>query len=650
MQDQIQFIDKILLTGPADHIQLLEHIHNAEESDHGAAWLYVLEASRSSQYATTWREIFGRKHDAPAEPKSILELAIENLADGVSQSFQDEKHAAAVSVFARIIANCCADNDYNRRLTIHAGGIGILMKALSEGNDLNVLVPAIYNVCADIQDPAEHIRPQTSTPGEPINVTVAEERLATLDFASNNILSGLSTLLTSSIVQSAHGDTKEYLAELLELASKPVLALGPGSVEDGDPVLGRILARLHSSDAGVLLADYSVRCRISVSRIVLILLTLPAAKAMLATTGSIFYLGLMADEGTQPNDYYGEDEDEQKDNATTLQSLCKAILKIIYETCQMPQFTSPPKYGIARQSINFLYNQDPSNLRPYRHAIAFAMLYGFVDCDARANLLVTENANFLGGVLFWIRSNVKEVVYPALALATKLAVTWNLKQRFYEADAVMAVDHLLRDTNFGYDIPLTAVTFLELLMKSQPEHIRAMLLKSSETGRSVLQNIFTLFERGNEPICFEIGRLMIEIISTLAQSSLNEQRDKGISLDEFLVACNHECLAKILVWMGTKGLELDLVNAQRVWFALGLLSLTEQGKNITYLAIQDQDFSSRVQQEMSSLEDTPAKRNISYMIYRINGTTNLTNSNIAPDDLNDAVARMSIAENVDGAS
>jgi len=604
--------------------------------------LALLEASRSSQHAVTWREVFGQKQNAHPQPNSILELAIDNLTYEVFHPFQDGRHAAAVSVFVKIIANCCADNDYNRRLTIHAGGIGILMKVLSEGGDPNVLIPAIYNVCADIQDPAEYIRPHTSTAGESIKVTIAEECLATLESPANSVLSGLSILLTPCVVQNSHGDTKEYLAELLELASKPILAPDTGSVEDGDPILGRILARLHSSDGGIPLTGYSVRCRISVTRIVLILLTLPAAREMLATSGSIFYLGLMADERIQSNEYYGEDEEEQKDNATTLDSLRKAILKVVYEICQMPQFTSPPKYGIARQSIDILYNQDPLNLRPYRHAVAFAMLYGFVDCDARANLLVTENANFLSGVLFWIRSNVKEVVYPALALATKLAVTWNLKQKFYEADAVMAVDHLLRDPNFGYDIPMTAITFLELLMKSQPEHVRAMLLTSVETGRSVLQNIFTLFERGNEPICFEIGRLMIEIISTLAQNSLSEQKDNGPNLDEFLIACNHESLVKILVWMGTKGLELDSVNAQRVWFALGLLSLTQQGKNITYLAIQNQDFSSRVQQEMSSLEDTPAKRNINYMIYRINGTTDFTTSSVAPDDLNDAVARMSI--------
>ncbi|KAJ9652818.1 hypothetical protein H2198_007948 [Neophaeococcomyces mojaviensis] len=650
LEDQAKLINEVLLTGPADSRRVLERIQAEADTSHSTAWLYLLEASRSSQYAVAWREAFGRKRLSHPEPNSILELAIENLAHAFSHPIRDSDRNIVVSIFPRILANCCVENDHNRRLTIQAGGIGVLMRTLAEGNDPNVLVPAIYNICTDIEDPAEHMRPHMSTTSEPLNITIAEERLATLDSPSNSVLSGLLTLLSPSIIQACDGEIKEYLADLMEMAVKPIIALGDAAVEEGDPILGRVLARMHSSDAGILLSGYSVRSRISVIKVTLTLLTLPAARVMLATTGSIFYLSLMVEEGEQSHDYYGEDEEEQKENATALNSLQTAMMKAVYEVCQMPEFTNPPKYGIARQSVDILYDQNPSKLRAIKYSVAFAMLYGFVDSDARANLLVAENAAFIPTVLFWMRSNVKEIVYPALALATKLAITWNLKRKFYEVGAVMVVDHLLTTSDFGYDIPLNAITFLELLVTGQPEHIGAMLLTYVETGRSVLNDIHVLFDRGHDPICFEIGRLMIEIISTLAHNSHGEQKTNDFTLDVFLAACDDESLAKVLIWTGTKGLELDPVNAQRVWFALGLLSTSERGKQIAHLAVQDPDFSARIQQEMSLPDDTPAKRNISYMIYSINGTLDYSSRVTAVEDLNDAVARMSIGGNVGGSA
>lgn len=639
-ESQYVLITEVLQTGPADGRLLLDHIQNTTENVDSKIWIYLLEASRSSEHALTWREAFGRQRESHAKPNSVLELAIEHLRMLLSRSNLHSIHPTLRETstldLARLIANCCADNDHNRRVTIRAGAIECLMAALGEGMNPNILIPAIYNVCIDIKDPSEIILSQPNS----VQVTIAEERLAVCDSNFANVFSGLQRLLKTSVIQGCATEIREYLADLIIMAATPIAALEANFLKEADPVFHHILIRLCSSDVSQLLADHSIRCRVCIIQTTLALCHLQAAKTALAATGNILPLALIADQGYQSDEYFGEDNEEQQENMKVLEDLKTSMIKLMYEVCQLPQFTKPPKYGIARQSIEIVHHQDAMSSDIYKYAVALLMLYGFVDCDARANVLIAENNDLIGMLLTAMISNDKTIVHLALALASKLAVTWNLRSKLCEAGALTAIDHLVTSPDLGHEIPLNAITFLELLIKGQPNHVEAMAQPLARNGRSVLDDVLLLFGRGQDAISFEIGRLVLEIISTLAPAIHSIQQADDLDLYSFFDRCDKQAIVKTIIFMGTKGQMIDEANAQRVWYALGLLCLSSKGREITRVALGDPELYERMNHEMSSTVDTPVKRNILSMKWTLEQGSHSNEPASHLEDLDNAISRM----------
>ncbi|KAK5952118.1 hypothetical protein OHC33_007005 [Knufia fluminis] len=571
-------VTEVLQTGPADGRDILQHAKTVN------LWEALYLASRSSPYAPTWREAFGRQRDSQHGVRSILELVVAVLIDQTdllkSQQPPEQERMQSTLLLARLLANCCADNDHNRRTVIHAGGLSPLIKLLEAGCDPNVLVPTVYNVCADLEDPTEEIMSDADTSEH--RITVAEERLARKDVSSNGIYSGILAFLSPAVVLRCNDDIKEYLADLVEMSATPATVVQEGLADTRGDDIGHAFTRLLASDGGQLLADHCAKCRCNIARSLLAISTSDAPKAILASTGDIFAVALMAEHSTADLEYFGEDEEEEQDNREALETIKTASLKLVYEVCQLPQFASPPKYGTARHSLDIICHATAWS--PYALSIANIILYGFVDSDVRAHLLVSEN--LLPPLIEILAYETdKTVIHPALALATKLAITWPLRADLHRANAMRAARHLLTATNLGYEIPLNTVTFLEIMIKGHSMHISAMMDKTG--GQSMMDDVFALFAKGQDAICLEIGRLVIEICATLAQQGDQELAATNAGLDEFASSCKPDALAGVLVYMASKAQSEVPAVAQRVWFVLGLLSTTPSGRTVVHLVLQD---------------------------------------------------------------
>lgn len=623
-------IAEVLLNGPADGQQILQYAQSNN------LWEALYLASRSSDYALQWREVFGQQRPSQSVGSvSILELAVRLLMDQ-ADTLQPNLDPVTSSSVVKLIANCCADNDPNRRVVLHAGGLLPLIKLLEVGADPNILIPTIYNMCVDIEDPAENVRYRSTSSQEGLSITIAEERLARTDVPTNSVYSGIVTFLKPEIVARCSKDIKDYLADLVEMSARPAAAAQEGLTDARDGDFGLPISRLLADDGGKVLLWHSPKGRISVSRALIALCTSNASKGFLASSGIISDIAEIGDNqftdprmyGDNWDDDSGDEEIDYQGNVKAFSEIQTAILKLVYEVCQLPQFLSPPKYGVARQALQTICGEKTCS--EYRTAVAFIMLYSFIDNNARAGLLASENL-IPCLVRHLEQQKEKMVLHPALGVANRLAVAWSLRKTLYAEGAVQAIQRLLLATDLGFDIPQNAITFFELMIKGHPEHVQALI--STDRGSSIMQDIFVLFGKRHDAICLEIGRFVIELCATLAQQNTSDPGWVDTNLETLLGIFDAQLWADVLIFMGTKAQELDPIVSQRVWFALGLISSDPKGKEIVLRVLQ----SSKVTQSMKGLEDQRdswAAQNIRFMLYNMRDVLN--------SDLDFAMNQMSL--------
>ncbi|KAK5103677.1 hypothetical protein LTS08_003095 [Lithohypha guttulata] len=609
----------VLLAGPADGQQILQ------DAQTNNLWQALYTASKSSPYALEWRQAFGRGTVSYSGSTSILGVAVKMLID-YADSQEPNPSPETSDALIKLIANCCADNNQNRRLVLQAGGLLSLVKILVEGEDSTIVIPTIYNVCADFDEPAHTNSDHTSE--DHLHVTLAEERLARADVPSFSIFSGIQALLKPYVVLDCEDGIKEYLAELVEMAARPAAAL-EGNFEERDCDYDQAIERLLALDGGQYVADYSARARAYIVRSLFAISASSAAKTYLASTGSIFQFALAADTPDLMPGYYGEDEEEQKDNIETMTKLQTTMLSMVYEICRMPEFTDPPKYGVARQSLDILCHS--VNISPFQGTIAYIMLYAFINSDARAHLLATED--LIPALFHTLKYETdKTIIHPALAVATKLAVTWSLRRHLFGMRFMQAVHHLLTRQGLGYEIPTNAVTFLELMIKGHPEHIPALLV-TTQHHDSIMSDLFKLFDKGQDTIRLEIGRLIVELCATIAQQTSSAPTYSELfNLDAIIQLFPLDQWSKIFVFMATKAQIADPPVAQRVWFALGLLSTLNGGKQVVLQVLHNTDVQQTVRNVVSQPESY-AGQNIRFMVH------NMRNSG---SDLNTVMNQLSL--------
>lgn len=602
-EQYLPLIREVLAAGPNDAKDLIQH---AEVSSMSEA-LYL--ASRNSEYATTWRRIFGEHRLSQSYPRSILELAVMVL------DYEAEYSSASIStqtmLMVKLVANCCIDNVSNKRMVIQTRGLTPLMRLLANGVDPNVLVPTIYNICVDFDDLSEDEIPDAAVPDGSTKVNLAEETLARIDMPHGSAFTGLLALLIPHVVQGCDPQTGGYLSELIEMSSRLAATSQRDSDNTGYADVKSAIDRLLDETGGDFVAKYSVSSRIDIIRSLFAMSSSESAKDYLASSGKIYDFALVADYDVKRLNYAAEE-----DEIETLLSMQTLMLKMAYDLCQRPRFVNPPKYGIARLSLNIVSGKNASS--SFQKAVAFVVLYGFLDGDPRAYLLANEGLTASVGAVLSQESD-KQVIHPALGVAIKLALTWYLRKQLSQYQVMEAVQRLLTDSNLGYEIPLSAVTLLRLMIKGHPSHI--ITLVQERTGNSIIRDVFKLFDKGHDAICLEIGLLAIEICATLGTETHSAPSVAEFSLNSIIGGLESGLWSQVFVFMATKGQTVDAAISQRVWLALGLLSRTSNGKHIILSALQDSTF-------VKSIEEFKAQRvpgvaeNIDFMVYHMQDQLN----------------------------
>lgn len=598
-----------LENGPADGREILASTQSTNDTFQAVYW-----ATRSSQYAETWRIMFGQDVQVHGQQQqdatSILKLTVASVSDmvaggltGVNQDLQSLSYAL------RIVANCCADNNPNRQIVIDGKVVMPLMQLMDWAILPDVVIPTLYNVCSGYDVPAHEISAadDLSSYGDLV-ITEVEIQIARSG-ATGDVFAGLQVLLNAQLVLGCPSSVRDYLTELVEMAARPTIIQRFRNIVGNDSRGIEAMARLLASDGGAYLAACSLSCRVHVCRALLAVSTSESISASLAETGDIYALAWMAYADFQDLDYArGEDDDEIEDNMEALGAIQTSILKQVYEVIQMPQFQNPPKYGIARSALGML-----SGPTAYLKVIALLMLYGFVDNDVRATLVVNEG--LLTPLISSLRHETdKLVLHPAVGLAAKLAVTWRLRKQLVEGGILRATQHLILGPNLGFEIPQNTVMLIELLIKGHQDH--AVLLISSPQSREVsehtlMEDLIALFKKGHDTVNLEISRLIIELCSTLALSN-----GGSAYLDRYVACIDQNAWAQILTFAGTRAQTADLRATERVWLALGLLSTTVTGKKIVIDVINDPQIQSKVQ-ELSQSSGTPAAENVKFMLFNM---------------------------------
>jgi hypothetical protein len=221
-------------------------LSSALEIDQSWSRKILMRLAELSKTLPSSRQLFGpvnrvkvdEKSTESTPPDCILDLARQLLAYPAANSHQHKLNSVPA---IRLIANCCADNNLNRSLIIRRGGLTLLRElAFHESHPsfnpteslLALLLPAIYNVCADYDEPAPPpfdnagADSKQEIPGElnvAPNLSLSELILGSYSHIDDG---GPSVYMLLSLVHRCPKSQLDLLADLIEMSSRPFLVLG----------------------------------------------------------------------------------------------------------------------------------------------------------------------------------------------------------------------------------------------------------------------------------------------------------------------------------------------------------------------------------------------------------------------------------------
>ena len=216
------------------------------------AWIVApwTELADLTKKQPLWRHLFGplvrirspyRFNSGPnGSTTCVLEAAVLVL----SQADIDSVAVNTARPILRLIANCCADNNTNRSLIINTSGIHTLQNLIKKTTEVDVLLPTLYNVCVDYDEPAMDANGRAYHLSDQMAEAGSEVEESTLTKAEANLQ--LWNLLE---LDEKHFEAcGAILADLLELSSRSalfdisiILATDKGAEENSHMEKGNIL-------------------------------------------------------------------------------------------------------------------------------------------------------------------------------------------------------------------------------------------------------------------------------------------------------------------------------------------------------------------------------------------------------------------------
>ncbi|KAK5386117.1 hypothetical protein LTR20_005617 [Exophiala xenobiotica] len=526
----------------------------------------LADASRGTPF---WRPHFGLASKPPAKVNAeqaagqvpsdcVLEVARRIITRPWDASRMQEVRSAL-----RVIANCCADNNINRSVIIGREGIAAMMAMASQARECDILIPALYNVCVDYDEPAVDGEgnplgsPQQMETGSdqddsgPV-VNLAEQRLG-MSWDSSGNLSPVEVLLkTRPAAQNCIG----ILADLVEMTSRvalyglhyliPTLHDNDSTAAlsgDAQQYCSSLLRSVLTEGSQIASEDFT--CSLSICQTLLNILSQPACQTTLMMTDNAFWQLIHVP-------YVCEEDDV--DAAEALAPYREAMLKLVYTLSALDSYAEhvTPDSTLIHNCIDSLTrNFQPENSTPSASASAQSkaglwasmavLIANCISSTDRAVRLLSSTPQVASVLANLIKhTSDKEILLPTIDTATRLSLSREGQNAFHKTDMVKLVRRFLATTSeadpAGMDIQRETVTLIRFIIKGRPEHLRDVLGLSS-TGSynnnnnqvsdadangisGMMPALMSLFQSTNDVRTkTEIGRLCIEILRTYFSTS-----------------------------------------------------------------------------------------------------------------------------------
>ena len=541
---------KAFMPSLAAHVEDIFRIGQPEEFK-TAILCTLAEATREVPF---WRPLFGveAKLDYASNlaqltrrspPDSILEVARRIIVGYLKTSSSEQMRYAL-----RLIANTCADNNANRSIVINRDGVEELLEFLMKGRECDLVIPVLYNVCIDYDEPPTGPQGKPWTPLQRMQSTGAEASaesiLSAADFkmGSYYFLYEDKTSFEMLLNGWKHAENcAGMVADLVEMASRVALIGTDMFIQENDgrdpedrAVIDTTadIVRLLLSE-GAKLADVDIECRVSICQAVINVLSQEETHSMV-----INHEGALRQLIYLPYRWPGREADDDEEHP--LKPYQKEILKLVYKLSASELYTQAVNVEspLIRDCIGRLEMWTSSGSQYSAEvplASSWVLLANCVTTTERAQEMLRSTAvgSFLPGLL--LGNADPEVLLPAVDLAARLALCPEGQTTFCSSEVNMfaAVTKLLHDRHSEADtaslgIQRNIVSLARLLVKGRNQDILKLnestswkdVDTSNVTTTTLVEEMFDLSDRTKDlQTKLEMGRLFIEILRTIFSSN-----------------------------------------------------------------------------------------------------------------------------------
>ncbi len=452
--------------------------------------------------------------DEAADPDCILEAA-RRLLDPAKTNLMPSLRKQAF----RTVANCCADNNVNRALVVGREGIQYLKTLTSSKQDLDVLLPTLYNICVDYDemvmapDGAQlRMNRKLQELGEDaggMTLTVAEQILG--KFSHKLEKTSIETFLTlwPEVDLSQH----PVLADIIEMASRSALFGVEQVLETNEPSLIQSRLKRLFDALGLEAQNFDEDAREALLQTYFNLLTQPPIQEYLAQSPEdlkSFVIRL-----------YGDQE-----NFIQNDIFPAAFLKLSYAISSVPAYAEAN--GPDSDFIIFLVHLINKLWQPI--APTLVLLSNSLTSIDRISRFQASEFYVERTVVSLLEYNRKtaDILIPALSFSTRFALTSQGQTELYSARVFPALSRLLsRDTYMEHTLEIhrESLALARLVVKSQPKHAKALLTKDLELFTIIVNIASKTIDASSK---LEAGRFVVEILRTLLARGINDATETTI--------------------------------------------------------------------------------------------------------------------------
>ena len=554
---------------------VVQHAWIRKSSDTHNLLLILAVASRDQRL----RPVFGGYFDSnPNSQDSILACVL----DSVVQDCGGADDPKVLDNALRFVSNCVADNNHNRKLALQKGAIKTLLRLAKERRSVDFIIPALYNLCVEYDDPDAMPDAGDATASK---ANPAQLALAHAD-TENGAVRALLEMLTGVGVEIA--DRKPLLAALVEMVSltapEDLLCIGVKPEMDS---ADRFTA-IHKAIIWLLGTEaHDLSCHdgdsaVSICTALLNVLTAQEAKEILVSTR---FLQRLVDLdhiiGSHAQGLLGDGEEEE--TLASIQQCRRVLLREFYTLSGLSEFAKSytvdsdfMQVCIERPRHSKFWSYDP-NPRAPSVAIAYTVLANATTSEEVAVKLV--HTYRVQEPLQAVVSDLDDAdaLYPALGFLSRLALPSANKQEIVNSGMLDALRRFLRTPkrenalDWKPAIRIEALTTIRRLISGQIG-ILTLLNQDSDLGcywKDILV-LFTAYKDASTKI--EIGRLFVEHFRTV--SSAQDQLAPQSKLYEQMI--NQNNLADPIAFLAREGTNSGA--KAEGWFGLGLMTFWPQSR------------------------------------------------------------------------